>query len=457
MMKKTIAFILVLGCAVTVFAEETRMEMPRFEMPTARSNGFGGSHIAYTDNVFALLVNPAAIMRVRQRSFFGTSFSLISPQKTLKVAGELAEGDMGATLGDLNNPNNPGKIPFGFGLSEFPLSIAYVADGFGFGIWDRVYVNANLIGTTAEAVALADVVIPVGFAFKILDSDAHDVDMGVTLKIFGRGYGEKMVTVAEVVGDLAKITDDLGVPVIMGGGFDLGFLYRWNIGFSAGITFDDIFTHGGEIARIGGGEAEDGYYVPFSMNLGVAYDFKIGNFWKTAPSFIANTGITAAFDWHNFDLLFETENPYLKRNPVLGIGMGLQFSFIDRIKLRFGMNEMLPAFGLGFDLGIFEIDFAYYGKELGNEPGQMPAAAFDLTFAIRPGAKEKNWPWTRGSLVGFIDGQVKKSKAKAAAELEKPTEVPVSAEVGYTAEPEAPPVETAEPETTAEELVFPAE
>jgi hypothetical protein len=76
------------------------------------------------------------------------------------------------------------------------------------------------------------------------------------------------------------------------------------------------------------------------------------------------------------------------------------------------MNEMLPSFGFGFDLGVIEIDLAYYGRELGLEPGQMPAAALDLTFAIRPGAKEKNWPWTQASLVETIDRQVKKSKTK---------------------------------------------
>jgi hypothetical protein len=447
-MKKSIAFVLILCCAGAVFAEETRMEMPRFEIPTARSNGFGGSHIAYTDDVFALLVNPAAIMRVRQRSFFALSPSLTSPQKTIGLAGKISDGDMGAALEDLNNPDNPGKIPFGFGLNEFPLSIAWVADGFGFGIWDRIHADVDISGTTAEAVVLADVIIPIGFAFKILDTDEHDVDAGIAVKIFGRGYGEAMITVAEVVGDLAELTDDLGAPVIMGAGFDLGFMYRWNTGLSAGMTFDDIFTHGGEIARIGNGEAEDGYYVPFSWNLGVAYDFKIGNFWKTAPGFIARSGITAAFDWHNFDLLFVSKNPYLKRNPVLGIGMGLQFSFVDIFKLRIGMSEMLPSFGFGFDLGAIKIDIAYYGKELGLEPGQMPAAMLDLTFAIRPGAKERSWPWARTSLVEIIDTQIQKSKAKKAAlesttaEPEQTAETLTPTDAGY---PEA-----AGPEQTAE-------
>jgi hypothetical protein len=420
MMKKIIAFIAALCCAAVVFAEDPREEMPRFEIPTARSSGFGGPHIAYTDNVFALLVNPAAIMRVRQRSFFAPSFTLLSPEKTLKLAGDISGDDFGAALKDLNNPNNPGKIPLGAGINEFPLSIAWVADGFGFGIWDRVFVNANVNDITAEATVLADLVIPVGFAFKILDTDAHDVDAGVALKFFTRGYGHKMVNIVEVIDGVDDLLSDLGAPVVMGAGFDLGFIYRWNIGFSAGITFDDIVTHGGEIARIGGGQkATDGYYVPFSLNLGVAYDLNFGTVWKTAPRFIARSGVTVAFDWHNFDLVFGGENPYLRRNPVLGIGLGLQFNVVDTFKLRLGMNEMLPAFGFGFDLGSFEIDIAYYGKELGLEPGQMSTAALDLTFAFRPGAKERHWPWTKTSLVEVIKSRAKQSSEQPVASSEQ--------------------------------------
>jgi hypothetical protein len=431
-------FIAALCCAAVVFAEEARTEMPRFEISSARSNGFGGAHIAYTDNVSALLVNPAAIMRVRQRSFFAPSFTLLSPEKTLKLAGDIAGGDFGAVLEEMNNPNNPGKIPLGLGINEFPVSIAWVADGFGFGVWDRVFVNANVIGTTAEATILADLVIPIGFAFRILDTDAHDVDAGVALKIFGRGYGHKMVNAIEAIGDLDALTSDLGAPVIMGAGFDLGFIYRWDIGLSAGITFDDIFTQGGEIARVGGGtKNEDGYYVPFSLNFGVAYDLKIGTFWKTAPGFLASTGITAAFDWHNFELAF-SDNPYFVRNPALGIGMGLQLNLIDIFKIRFGMSEMLPAFGLGVDLGPFEIDIAYYGKELGLEPGQMPTAALDLTIAFRPGAKERQWPWTQTSLVEFIASQGQKSNAQQPGETAGPeAEAEVEAEVEAEAEAEA--------------------
>ncbi|MDR2143501.1 MAG: hypothetical protein LBP29_03930 [Treponema sp.] len=399
-MKKIIVFCMLL-CGAAAFSQEA---MPRFEIPTARSNGWGGHHAAYTDNVFALLVNPAAIMRVEQRSFFTLSPTLFSPQSTFDLIGsvnDMIKGDMNSFGGAMDTlSKNNGKLPLGLDIREFPLSVAWVADGFGFGLWDRIFVNPQIIGTNVRLEAYADVILPVGFAFRILDTDAHSVDAGVTVKAFARARAHETVGIFKLAGDTDDFVDDISVPVIAGAGFDLGFLYRWDIGLSAGLTFDDIFTRGKVVSNIIG-EDTNSYYVPFTMNFGAAYDLVLGRFWTTAPGFLANMGFTFTFDYRDIGNLFEQDD-YLKRNAVLGIGTGLQVSMFNVLKLRLGMNEMLPAVGAGVDLGPFKIDAAYYGKEFGNEPGQLSGAALDLTIAIRPGAKKRDWPWTRKSLVGLF-------------------------------------------------------
>jgi hypothetical protein len=405
MKKALIFFLCAMMCVAAVFAENTAM--PQFAIPTARNNGMGGSHIAYTDNVYGLLVNPAAIMRVEERSFFSLSPTLFNPQSTFGLIAPVTSavsGDMGA-LGDAADilSKRNGKIPLGIDIREFPLSIAWVADGFGFGVWDRVFVNPNIIGTNMEINIYADVILPVGFAFKILDTDSHDVDAGVTVKPFVRFIGYEKVSILKLMDDSDDTLDKMSVPVLMGAGFDLGFLYRWDIGLSAGLTFKDIVTRGAVIADILGNDADGSYYTPFTMNLGLAYDFKIGRFWTTAPNILANLGITAAVDWRDMINAFQQKD-YQNRNAGLDFGVGLQFSLYDMFMLRFGMNKLLPAFGLGFDYGFFEIDIAYYGKEFGLEPGQLSAVVVDLTVSIRPGAKKRDWVWTRRSLVGLITG-----------------------------------------------------
>jgi hypothetical protein len=398
-----------------VFAQT---EMPRLAIPTAQSNGFGGTHTAYTDNVFALLVNPAAIVRVEQRSFFALSPTLFSPQSTFDILPsmiDVIDGDTGA-LGDAASvlKERNGKIALGLDMREFPFSIAWVADGFGFGLWNRTFINPSIQGEWVDINVYADVMVPVGFGFKILERESHSVDAGITVKPFIRAIAHEKAKITELMDDNYDFIDNLSAPLIAGAGLDVGFLYRWDIGLQAGLTLDDIITRGGLISKlVGKDDISDSYYVPFTMNLGVAYDLRIGRVWENAPSFLARSGVAFAFDWRDIISTFQQDD-YQKRNAQLNIGLGMEISLIDIFKIRLGMSEMLPAFGIGVDLGTFKFDAAYYGKEFGLEPGQLSAAALDLTIAIRPGAKKRDWPWTRRSLVGLLGGPEEVSAEESA-------------------------------------------
>jgi hypothetical protein len=402
-MKKILVFCMVL-CGAAVFAQEA---MPRLEIPTARSSAMGGHHTAWTDNVFALLVNPAAIMRVEQWSLFAFSPTIFSPQSTFSLLGSMGEmsgGDM-SSLGNAMDTfrKNRGKIPLGVEIREFPLSIAWVTGGFGFGLWNRSFINPSIVGTNVIVDVYEDVILPVGFAFRILDTEGHSVDAGLTVKAFARVLAHETVSIPKLMDNDANLFDDLSVPLIVGGGLDLGFLYRWDIGFSAGLTFDDIVTRGGVI-NLRGANPNSYYYVPFTMNFGAAYNVVLGKYWTGAPKFLADMTLTFAFDYRDLTSLFQ-QTDYSRRNTLLGIGAGFQVSMFNNIfKLRLGMNEMLPAAGFGFDFGMVGIDLAYYGREFGLEPGQLSGAAVDLTISVRPGARKRSWPWTRRSLVGLITG-----------------------------------------------------
>ena len=415
MNKLLASFTLVFICAGAVWAEDRAM--PRFDIPTARSSGMGGAHAAYTDNVFALIVNPAALMRTQQVSVFALTPMMLNPEATFGLIPPLMNvmgGDGLSSLGEAANilSKQQGKVSLGYDMREFPLSVAWAANGFGFGLWNRIFVNANIIGTHIEIHSYADLFLPVGFAFKILDTSAHTVDAGITVKPFVRGLISQKLNIMDMIDSSSDILDDFSIPIIAGAGFDLGFMYRWDAGLRAGLTFADIVTRGGVVTSFMGRDTNS-YYVPFSMNLGLAYDFKIGTFWTGAPSLLANTGITFAFDWRDITNAFQQDD-YTRRNAALDIGVGLQICVLDMFSVRMGMNEMLPAFGIGVDLGAFEFDAAYYGKELGKEPGQLSAAALEFTIAVRPDAKKRDWPWTRGSLVGLISGSEKAEPAPAA-------------------------------------------
>ena len=397
-LKKILFVIIIMILSLPVFAE--RQSMPPLTVRTAASNGFGGHHVAYTDNIYSLLVNPAAMIDIHQWSVFSIALSLLSPQQSFgmldSVAG-FADGDDNA-IPSLLRSLNDGKMVLGFEIHEFPLlSFAWVNDGFGVGIMTNTLFDFNIIGFNMEVNVFMDVILPVGFAFTVLDinSGQHTLDAGFTAKAFTRFMINDRTDIISMADDMDVILDGMNMPVIVGGGFDFGLLYRWDKGFSAGLTFDDLISHGKVMSNLS--ESYTGplfYYVPLSINLGVAYDFRIGRFFPNAPSFLQKSGIVAAADWRNIINMFNQDDP-LNRNSSLDFGFGVQLYIWDTFYFRIGLNEMLPAAGIGLRLGILELDVAYYGREYGYEPGHFSAALLELSIAIRPGSEPKKWPWVR--------------------------------------------------------------
>jgi hypothetical protein len=400
-LKKTVISIFLASIlALPVFAEK----LEPFILPTAASNGFGGTHVAYTDNVYALLVNPAAMMQVEEKSFFTLAPSLFSPERTIKIYRSISTSDMmngdfsklGEVFGNLGV--NEGRIGFGAELRQFPLSIAWVANGFGFGVWERFYLYLNVIDLNFEVKTFMDVMVPVGFAFKILALENHSLDAGITIKPFARAIVHESESITSLIGS-SELMEDWSVPVIVGGTFDLGLLYRWKHGIQFGLTFNDVYSRGTVFRNLLGDDNKS-YYIPFTMNTGLSYNLKVLFF-----------GLAFAVDWRNIGLAdlqnleayFRRED-YLRRSFLLDLGVGLQVSLFDAVYARAGISDMLPSAGLGLYLGPVKIDLAYYGKELGLQPGQLPVAVFDASVSIRPKAKERDWPWARRSIIGLFTG-----------------------------------------------------
>ena len=395
-LKKILFTIIIMILCFPVFAE--RASMPSFTVRTAASNGFGGHHIAYTNNIYSLLVNPAAMIDVHQWSVFSLALSFLSPQQSFGMFDSMAsfaDGNIDA-LPNLLRSLNDGKMVLGLEIHEFPLlSFAWVNDGFGIGLMTNTLFDFNIIGFNMEINVYADIILPVGFAFNVMDINRgqHTLDAGFTVKAFSRFMINERSDILSMAENMDAILDDMNMPLIMGGGFDFGLLYRWNKGFSLGLTFDDLISHGQVMANMS--ESYNGplfYYVPLSINLGIAYDFRIGRIFENAPPTMRNIGVVAALDWRNIANIFKQDNP-LYRNAVLDFGIGVQLYLWDTLYFRIGLNEMLPAVGIGLHIGILQLDIAYYGREYGYEPGHFPAASLEFSIAIRPGAQPKKWPW----------------------------------------------------------------
>jgi len=392
-MKRLLVVCLIL-CSVTVFPQDKKM--PPFEIPTARTSGMGGSYAAYTDTVFALLVNPAAITRVGQKSIFGFSPALLNPKRASDIGSSLKNFDDLPGILDVFT----GDTPVGFDLREFPFGFAWVSHGLGVGLWSRFFVDPNFAGSQQQLKLYGDVIMPVGFAVKFLETDTQSIDLGITVKPFARVIIQGELDPDILSADGLDPLDSSSIPLIAGTGFDLGLMYRWNIGLNVGFTANDIFTRGRTVHALRGDKDDYVYYVPFTMNLGAAYDFKIGNFWTAAPGFLANTGVAFAVNLDDIGAVLSAGYD-LQHFFMDYFRAGVQLSMFDMLVVSGGLRGILPTVGIGVNLGPVQIDAAYYEKRFADEQfASIPM--LELTIAIRPKVKEIEWSWTRKSILGAI-------------------------------------------------------
>jgi hypothetical protein len=215
------------------------------------------------------------------------------------------------------------------------------------------------------------------------------------VKPFVRAKATQSASALDAIDGLDDILNDFNVPLIAGAGVDLGFMYRFHEDLAVGMTIDDVYTAGGRVATVyGDDDGVSSYRVPTTLNLGAAYTLQ--------P--ISWLSLAFMLDYRDVTNLLFHAGDFTKKNPILNLAFGAELGLAQFLKLRVGLNEMLPAAGVGIEAKAFQLNFAIYGRELGNEPGGFSTYGLDLSIAIRPGTKEKDWPWNRRPIVNSILG-----------------------------------------------------
>jgi hypothetical protein len=421
-MKKAIPLLLiVLFVSSVLYAEEIRM--PPLVLSSAASNGLGGPHVAYTDDIYALFVNPAALQWANQGSILEFSTALIGPLDKLAANGNKLMNSVQDIMDSAGNDNSPGvdtnpfesltsltnngKLPFGVDVRG-PISIGYTANGFGLGLFSRIVADTRITGVDLDAAVYVDLMLPVGMSFNVLRLMDHEVSVGLALKPFVRATSTVETSALDffdesITGE-STFLNDISIPVLAGLGNDLGLMYRFKRDLAAGLTVSDIYTFGVQMVDVadkidlGEGKSTKSsdamYRVPTSLNLGVAYTFRLANFWAATPQPLQSFYAAAMLDWRSVNNIFSWDDR-LHRNPILDLGFGTELGFFNFLKLRLGVRDMLPMIGIGLEPAVFKLNIALYGKELGAEPGVNSTMALDVSVALRLNTKKKNWPWTK--------------------------------------------------------------
>jgi hypothetical protein len=275
-----------------------------------------------------------------------------------------------------------------------------------------------------------DVLLPVSIA-KRWDAPfvPGKIGVGLTGKYIKRSQiSESGLSVLEL--------EDIDVPPMTEGtaiGSDLGFLYqpseRWNVGLmvrdflGTKMKFDSRAAEDGFDAR----ESRDTVIRP-RTNIGVSVVpksyFGLGH---TSDRLTLSADIRDIFGKDTHVLFQDGFRKPLGDDFATNFHMGAEFRYWF-LRLRGGAYQGYPTFGLGMDIPLVKIDYAFFSRELGARAGDIREKNHVVSLALRFGT-------------GKTESRERISKAKKDRKQSKETApVPVQDETPepQAAEPEKP-------------------
>lgn len=388
-MIKRILFPIILLCTLSAFSfsDETVTLQP-FTPPSARNSGMGGTHITNLDGVGALLYNPAGLVGKKQFSLMETTFSAYLIPEHAKLLGDAVKSMFnGDSFGDTEFGNlldDDGRATAHLNFAG-PLSIAFIRNGFGIGLFSGFSASGALNSSNIQALANANMQLNAGYGFKIINGEKHALSAGLGLKGFYRvelSINGTLTTMMEAFEDVDNFMGSIE-PVwgIWGLSMDLALQYSYKDRLSVALSCSDLFSYAKlsdftELTEMiyesqNPREPQPDRTGRIKRSLNAGFDYRLIN--------SKNLGLTLMADYRDILDLFSD----LPRNPILNLGLGAELSLLKHIFIRAGISDALPALGLGFDIWVCKLDFSIYGKELGLDPGVQPVLGLDVGLLFR--------------------------------------------------------------------------
>jgi hypothetical protein len=373
-------------------------------MPSPRSRALGGDHVAYTSGVDALFVNPAELRERNAFSLLSFSAGIVNPLWLNEAAvGIMGEGDSVEVITGLLGSSG-GRIPIGLDI-QGPLALGFVAGGFGIGLFDRVHIDARIIGTDVYADVNADAVANIGYAMRFVDTDFFKVDAGIVGKAFGRAQASIDASALTIAGDLlgenanteiGAMLKTLGVgtvPLYLGGSADIGASVKFSFipplkdRLTIALVYNDVFSYAQKFMDYDAAANQfvdppkddpNNYMIKPALKLGASYSIALGNMLKIS----AMVDHGDVFALYNTIASADSVENFVGRNWLLDLNLGAEVTLFNIISLRAGVADLMPTAGIGLNLFVFKLDAAIYGKELGTDPGDFSTYAVDVGLSF---------------------------------------------------------------------------
>ncbi|MCD4814177.1 OmpA family protein [bacterium] len=323
-----------------------------------RPMGMGGAFIAVANDENAMFYNPAGLARLNYWRFTFPDYALGWDTKSfdnlsylLSNTGAFTEFMDGGTMSPetIDAIDQLSNTRMHFNLNT---SIKYIQPNFGSGIW-----------------IFTDMALETGAI--LLPEASWNLRAGL-IETFAWGWGWDIPKFGYLAGGFTiKATqlirsyeenrnvldmDDIETEQLWGGGLDIGMLYQPTDEISVALVVADIYTR-----------MLDEVMVP-NFKLGFAYEPWYLNFEDLATVLAVDV---VELNWQGDNEWKNTANNATAIN-FSKFRVGVEFLLSGLVALRGGLYQGYPTAGISLVTSFINVDWAYYGKELGSYPGQSP-------------------------------------------------------------------------------------
>jgi hypothetical protein len=377
-MRRRLAIFFLFGCirvisSVPLFGES----IVPFGMPSARSSGMGGNHVALADDFYSLFTNPAAFVGVEE-TYSLAEISLNAYGPVFEILDLIISNSDSFENVDLSRIISARGFAAGFDFGG-PLALGWVGRGLGLGIFSRMKADTMVNGLVLKAAVFGEILMLGGYSFRVLDLQDHVLDAGFLGKGFFRGG---MILNTPIFNAEELFDDPLENPYqsYLGLGLDMGIKYTFAKSLSAALVFFDAYSPV-LLSSFSSYKAFQNREVPVLSYGTVKSRLDFGLSYRIRSPFLERyiSNFSVMVDYRNFlDL-----RSLIPRNPILNVSFGAELVVLNVLSLRIGIADALPAAGFGLNLSFVKLDCSIHGKELGLEPGLQPVYALDMGLLFR--------------------------------------------------------------------------
>jgi hypothetical protein len=391
LMKRIIVILTIVLLSANAFCEVESFLMSPKQM------ALGGTTLLHPFENIAFLKNPAIVSYTKQPNFYIAKLSFLSGANIgyLDKALNLSSYQLSSLWAGFDYSTlliNAMNDPYGIALNSDPevglfgpLCLGYVGNGIGIMLYDNSFSSIDVKQMPGLPYLVLKSFSEIGVTFGVSTyfsiSKFYTLHTGISFSYYKRYKVpfDNGASISELMNYYEKTKSNIyeydvsdsfsgNLGVILDDGNNLKYALTLENFFGRTFNWSKIrFTEGKEETL------EYSYYqtyIPPSLNLGVIYHLpKI----PYIPSFLLS----------DFMVELDLKDIINKEFWYKKISIGSEISVLKIIKLRGGINQGYPTFGLGIDAYYLTIDLAVYQYEKGILPGQQGSQSISLSVEIK--------------------------------------------------------------------------